>query len=270
MRVLRFFMHSVAAHALTYSANPRMAARAAPELLVRHATCVMCDGSDERKTALLNALARTEGVGRPSEQEDEADSDIPLGEWWIAEFEKLKDGEGEIAEFIKEFVPTFAFFLAIRLAIVEPRYIPSLSMYPTFEINDQLAVEKVSKWTRPYERREVVVFDPPPFFWALTDRKDDGEALIKRIVAIEGDTVEVRGGRLYVNGELQEELYTNEPAEYVLPALQVPAGQVFVLGDNRNHSFDSHYWGFLPAKNIIGHAIFRYWPPTRIGRIPDA
>ena len=57
-----------------------------------------------------------------------------------------------MAEFLKEFVPTFAFFLAIRIAIVEPRYIPSLSMYPSFEINDQLAVEKVTKWVRPPDR----------------------------------------------------------------------------------------------------------------------
>lgn len=86
----------------------------------------------------------------------------------------------ETYEFIAEFVPTFAFFLAIRLLIVEPRYIPSLSMFPSFEVNDQLAVEKVSKWVRPPERRDVVVFDPPPTFWELSARRPDGEALIKR------------------------------------------------------------------------------------------
>tara|TARA_B110001452_G_C15143708_1_gene398190 strand:- start:257 stop:637 length:381 start_codon:yes stop_codon:yes gene_type:complete len=77
-------------------------------------------------------------------------------------------------------VPTFAFFLAIRLLIVEPRYIPSLSMFPSFEINDQLAVEKVTKWVHPPDRRDVVVFDPPQNFWELSARKPDGEALIKR------------------------------------------------------------------------------------------
>merc|ERR1712178_202859 len=103
----------------------------------------------------------------------------------------LKEGKGELVEFAKEFLPTFAFFLAIRFAIVEPRYIPSLSMYPTFDINDQLAVKKVSKWTRPPKRGEVVVFDPPPLFWELTGRAPDGEAVIKRVVGIAGDTVEV-------------------------------------------------------------------------------
>jgi signal peptidase I len=141
-------------------------------------------------------------------------------------------------------------------------------MYPTFDVNDQLAVEKVSKWLHPPARRDVVVFDPPPLFWDLTSRQPDGEAVIKRVVAIAGDTVEVRaGGVLYVNGERQEEPFTNEQADYVLDPLKVPAGSVFVLGDNRNHSFDSHYWGFLPTKNIIGTATLRYWPPNKIGSV---
>ena len=98
----------------------------------------------------------------------------------------------------------------------------------------------------------------------------DGEAVIKRVVAVAGDVVEVKGGKLYVNGEMQADRYTNEPAEYELSPLRVPVGSVFVLGDNRNHSFDSHYWGFLPIKNIIGHATVRYWPPNRIGAVPEA
>ncbi len=176
----------------------------------------------------------------------------------------------ETYEFLAEFVPTFAFFLAIRLLIVEPRYIPSLSMYPSFEINDQLAVEKVTKWVRPPDRREVVVFDPPPSFWELSQRRPDGEALIKRVVAVAGDEVEVRAGQLFINGEAQEEPYTNERAEYTLPPMRVPPGSVFVLGDNRNHSFDSHYWGFLPVKNVIGRATFTYWPPNRLGAVPGS
>jgi signal peptidase I len=65
-------------------------------------------------------------------------------------------------------VPTFAFFLAVRLLIVEPRYIPSLSMFPTLDINDQLAVEKISKYQHPPRRGEIVVFDPPELFWKVT------------------------------------------------------------------------------------------------------
>lgn len=64
-------------------------------------------------------------------------------------------------------MPTFAFFLAVRLLIVEPRYIPSLSMFPTLDINDQLAVEKISKYQHPPRRGEIVVFDPPDLFWKV-------------------------------------------------------------------------------------------------------
>ena len=96
-------------------------------------------------------------------------------------------------------------------------------------------------------------------------RTGNEEALIKRIVALGGDTVEVKGNRLFVNGILQDEPYTNEFPDYSLPPILVPIGQALVLGDNRNHSFDSHMWGLLPEKNIIGRAIFKYWPPMRVG-----
>jgi len=222
----------------------------------------------ERVDELLRKLSDAEGV--PAPQEEAVDEGGPWTKQIAREWALLQDGQGEIAEFGREFLPTFAFFLAIRIVIVEPRFIPSLSMFPTFEINDQLAVEKVSKWLRSPTRGEVVVFDPPPLFWELNGRPADGEAVIKRVVAVAGDTVEVKGGRVYLNGEQQQEPYTAELAQYTLLPLTVPPGSVFVLGDNRNHSFDSHYWGFLPIKNIIGHATVRYWPPNRIGAVPEA
>jgi signal peptidase I len=84
-------------------------------------------------------------------------------------------------------------------------------------------------------------------------------------VGIAGDTVEVKGGVVYVNGVAQDEPYTNERPDYDLPPLTVPKGAIFVLGDNRNHSFDSHIWGFLPENNVIGRAVLKYWPPWRVG-----
>jgi signal peptidase I len=97
-----------------------------------------------------------------------------------------------IVEFVKEFVPILVICLAIRFFIVEPRYIPSLSMFPSFEVGDQLAVEKVSKRFTAYHRDDVVVFRPPPAFFELSGKPQDNDALIKRVVAVEGDTVEVR------------------------------------------------------------------------------
>jgi signal peptidase I len=166
---------------------------------------------------------------------------------------------------IKTTSVSFLFALLLRLFIVEPRFIPSLSMFPTFEVGDQLLVDKVSKrMSRPYQRRDVVVFNPSESYIELTGNT---EALIKRIVAVEGDTLEVKGNRLYVNGEMQDEPYINEFPAYALDKMLVPKGMLLVLGDNRNYSFDSHIWGFLPQENVIGRAVVKYWPPWRIGGV---
>jgi len=177
--------------------------------------------------------------------------------------EEEKSFKDNLIDFVREFVPTLLICLAIRFFIVEPRYIPSLSMFPSFEVGDQLAVEKVSKLYAPIQRHDVIVFRPPGLFWELSGKPQDNDALIKRVVAIGGDTVEVKGGTLFVNGEAQEEPFIAEQPDYVMPRTSVPEGYVFVLGDNRNHSFDSHFWGPVPVKNVIGKAVFKYWPPWR-------
>ncbi|KAL3779102.1 hypothetical protein ACHAW5_002348 [Stephanodiscus triporus] len=170
-------------------------------------------------------------------------------------------------EDVRTYTVSLGVALLLRLLIIEPRYIPSLSMYPTFEVGDQLAVEKVTKRIRPFSRREVVVFNPPERFRDIVGggSQKAKEALIKRIVAIEGDKVEIMGGKLFVNGEVQDEPFTAEDAEYEFGPVIVPKGDVLVLGDNRNHSLDGHIWGFLPAENVIGRAVFVYWPPWRVG-----
>lgn len=182
-----------------------------------------------------------------------------IGEWFDSD-----DGK----EDIKTYIVSLGVALLIRLVLIEPRYIPSLSMYPTFEVGDQLAVEKVTKRLRPFNRKEVVVFNPPESFREFVGEssRKAKEALIKRIVAIEGDKVEVKnGGKLFVNDVQQEEPFTAEDAGYEFGPVLVPPGEVLVLGDNRNHSLDGHIWGFLPAENVIGRAVFVYWPPWRVG-----
>jgi len=177
----------------------------------------------------------------------------------------------EGADDIKTYTLSLTIALLLRFTIVEPRYIPSLSMFPTFDVGDQLAVEKVTKRIRPPNRNEVVVFYPPAEFRRIVEENYGGtskkskEALIKRIVAIEGDTVQVTKGKLYVNKEMQNEPFTQEEAEYEFGPVTVPPGQVLCLGDNRNHSLDGHIWGFLPKENVIGRAVFIYWPPWRWG-----
>jgi len=177
----------------------------------------------------------------------------------------------EFKEDIKTFFSSLTVALCIRGFLVEPRFIPSLSMYPTFDVGDELTVDKISRNWRPYERRDVIVFNPPPAFSEAAGGDRSRDALIKRIVALEGDVVQVKdGGRLYLNGQAQEEAYTNEAARYDFGPVTVPKDCVLVLGDNRNQSLDGHVWGFLPKENIIGRATLKFWPPWRVGTVQGA
>ena len=191
---------------------------------------------------------------------------------WLSGF----GDDEELVEDVRVYAQTLAICLLIRFFLVEPRFIPSLSMYPTFDVGDQLAVEKVSKRLRPLvrqdpfpiHRNEVVVFNPPPAFKALVSSRARDEALIKRVVAVAGDTVAVRNGVLYVNDKAQmEDDVINERPFYDMEPKVVPPGNLFVLGDNRNQSLDGHVWGFLPTDNVIGRAVFKYWPPNRLGGV---
>mmetsp|Transcript_34869 Transcript_34869/g.84414 ORF Transcript_34869/g.84414 Transcript_34869/m.84414 type:complete len:259 (-) Transcript_34869:41-817(-) len=219
-------------------------------------------------------------VARPQRQSClfESTEDEPTDQWEEEE-SPAKEGNAvtrffsrkDVQEDIKTYVVSLGFALLLRFTIIEPRFIPSLSMYPTFDVGDQLAVEKVTKRIKPFYRNEVVVFNPPKSFRDIItknygqDTAKAKEALIKRIIAIEGDEVEVKSGKLFVNCEEQEESYVAEDAEYEFGPVFVPKDSVLVLGDNRNHSLDGHIWGFLPTKNIIGRAVFVYWPPWRVG-----
>ena len=155
----------------------------------------------------------------------------------------------------------------IRIFIAEPRYIPSDSMMPTLIQGDRLVVEKVAYNfnLRPLTRGDIVVFQPPFKLQVLGYSKN--QAFIKRAIATPGETVAVQNGIVYVNDRPLSEDYIAEVPQYNLNPLTVPPGQLFVMGDNRNNSNDSHIWGFLPQENIIGRAVFRFWPLARIGNI---
>jgi signal peptidase I len=155
--------------------------------------------------------------------------------------------------------------LLIRFFIAEPRYIPSESMFPTLTEGDRLVVEKVSYRFKEPHQGDIVVFNPPPQLQMLGYNPD--QAFIKRIIAREGETVEVRDGIVYLNNQPVIEKYIFETPYYNLSPTKVPPGYLFVMGDNRNNSNDSHIWGFLPENNIIGRAVFRFWPFNRIGNI---
>ncbi len=153
--------------------------------------------------------------------------------------------------------------LLIRLFVAEPRYIPSESMVPSLLVGDRLVVEKVSYYFRPPQRGEIVVFNPPPQLQQQNFTED--QAFIKRVVAQGGDTIQVTGGKVILNNQPLQEPYIAEPPAYEMPPVTVPANSFFVMGDNRNNSDDSHVWGFLPRRYIIGRAIFRFFPFSRAG-----
>jgi signal peptidase I len=151
----------------------------------------------------------------------------------------------------------------IRTFVAEARYIPSSSMVPTLEINDRLIIEKLSYHFREPERGDVVVFNPTE----KLQEQNFHDAFIKRIIGLPGDKVEVKGGRVYINGKSLQEKYIEEKPNYNYGPVTVPPGQYLVLGDNRNNSYDSHYWGFVPKENIIGRAYVRFWPFNRLGEL---
>lgn len=156
--------------------------------------------------------------------------------------------------------------LLIRVFVAEPRYIPSDSMIPTLEIGDRLVVEKVSYHFHQPSPGDIVVFAPPPQL--QQQGYSPSQAFIKRIIAQPGQTVEVHDGIVYVDNQpLNEANYIAEPPDYQWGPQQVPQQQYFVMGDNRNDSNDSHIWGFLPQENIIGRALFRFWPFERLGLV---
>jgi signal peptidase I len=154
-----------------------------------------------------------------------------------------------------------AFF--IRTFVAEPRYIPSGSMLPTLEIGDRLIVEKLSYYSHPPQRGDIIVFAPPPQLQEQGFEPD--QAFIKRVIGLPGDTVEVKNGHVFIDRQLLTEAYIAEAPNYPMSPMVVPPNQFFVMGDNRNNSNDSHVWGFLPNANIIGHACFRFWPLERLG-----
>lgn len=170
-----------------------------------------------------------------------------------------KKGGGGFLEFLIILVVAFALvFGVVRPFIVEAFWIPSESMVPTLEVGDRVLVNKfIYRFTEP-ERGDVVVFKSV---------EGNGEDLIKRVVGLPGDTVAVRNGTLFVNGEPQKDPYINKqfPDDSFYAPTEVPKGNVFVMGDNRTNSADSRVFGPLPKKNIEGEAFLRFWPPGRIG-----
>lgn len=155
-------------------------------------------------------------------------------------------------------------FLIVYLLILRPHKIKGQSMDPNFPDAEYLLTEKVTYYFNEPKRGDVIVFKPP-----ISE-----DEFIKRIIGLPGETVSVRGGKVYINGELLKEdyldpaIYTNagsflaEGEEY-----KVPDGLYFVMGDNRPHSSDSRSWGPIDKKSMAGRAWIVYWPPQNASKV---
>ncbi|HET7263925.1 MAG TPA: signal peptidase I [bacterium] len=147
--------------------------------------------------------------------------------------------------------------LVIITFVVQAFYIPSGSMEPTLMINDRILVAKFLYRFEPIQRGDVIVFRYP-----LNPQRD----FVKRVMGLPGDRAQLKEGVVYISGQrISEKGYTIKPDFGNYGPVAVPQGEYFVLGDNRNNSEDSRFFGYVPRANIIGKAIFIYWPPQRIG-----
>ena len=160
--------------------------------------------------------------------------------------------------------------LIIRWQVIEPRWIPSGSMLPTLQIQDKILVEKLTPKITSISnlsklRNKIVVFNVPEQLIEAGYESDI--ALIKRVIGVPGDKVEVKEGNLYLNDIPQNNYISDKNINYSIGPYIVPDKSLWVMGDNRNNSMDSHIWGFLPYEKVIGRAIFRYWPLNNIGPI---
>jgi len=169
--------------------------------------------------------------------------------------------ENPWVEAAKTIITAGVLAFGIRTFVAEARYIPSSSMEPTLQINDRLIIEKISYHLHDPKRGDVVVFNPTDALKA----KNFKDAFIKRIIGLPGDTIKISNGIVYVNGDKLSEDYIAQKPDYEFGPVKVPEGQYLVLGDNRNNSYDSHYWGFVPKEKFVGRAFVRFWPFTRLG-----
>lgn len=184
----------------------------------------------------------------------------------------VSQAKNKILDWIKSLLIALILALFIRTFIVQAYKIPSGSMIPTLLIGDYLLVNKLAYglknpfteeffylWKLP-ERKEIVVFTYP------LDKKLD---FIKRVIALPGDTIEIVNKKVYVNGIPLEESYVQWNSSEIFPKnlsprdnfgpVVVPPGYIFVLGDNRDQSYDSRFWGFVPVKFLKGKALIIYF-----------
>ncbi|MFC7679764.1 signal peptidase I [Paenibacillus sp. GCM10028914] len=181
--------------------------------------------------------------------------------------------KNELVEWLKALLIALVLVVLIRWFLFQPFIVQGQSMQPNFVTGQKLIVNEILYDIRKPERGEVIVFHVP----------SEGRDFIKRVIAVGGDTVQVQGDQVIVNGKPVSETYIQEAIDQAhaddrlyntldfpntdFPDGKVPEGHVFVLGDNRSNSTDSRMIGYVPLEDIIGRADLIFWPLKDIGLI---
>jgi signal peptidase I len=164
---------------------------------------------------------------------------------------------------LRDLIFALMFATLVVVFIVQPVKVEGTSMLPRLHDGERIFVNKLIYYKLPeledygwpsLERGDVIVFWPP---------KDPEKSYVKRIIGLPGETVEMRLGKIYINGQQLNEPYLDPKltaSQQTLPPVAVENHYYFVMGDNRNNSSDSRHWGLVPEKYIYGKALFRYWP----------
>lgn len=163
--------------------------------------------------------------------------------------EKIKWGRFFL-DIIETLILAVVLFFGINAVSARVR-VDGFSMRPTLDDGEFVLVSKLNYKLSNVQRGDIIVFHYP---------MDPEQELIKRVIGLPGDRIEVNEGIVYVNGQALEEPYIAAPPAYS-SQWNVPEDRLFVLGDNRNNSSNSHSWGFLPFENVVGKAVLIYWPP---------
>jgi signal peptidase I len=161
-----------------------------------------------------------------------------------------------VLDVLETLVLSVVLFVGINMISARIR-VDGASMEPTLVSGEYVIVSKISYRLGSPQRGDIIVFHFP---------RDPKEEYIKRVIGLPGDEVEVRHGSVYVNGQLLDETYLKVTTNYN-GTWTVSADQLFVLGDNRNNSSDSHDWGTVPMDYVVGKAILVYWPPPSWGLV---
>ncbi|MEW6020247.1 MAG: signal peptidase I [Pseudomonadota bacterium] len=175
--------------------------------------------------------------------------------------QKERSALRSVTELVGIFVGAVIVAWLLQAFVIKPFQIPTASMEQTIDIGDRILVNRLAYRFGEIQRGDIIVFKSP------TDPSVD---YVKRVIAVGGDTVEIVRGQVFVNGQPIIEPYVVGPHDVSSFAQQtVPQGTLFMMGDNRTDSEDSRYWKppWLPVENVIGKAMFTYWPPDRLGTL---